>query len=83
MSNSRGPASLGELVRQLGQRAPKPGRARKLRSKTLVVVAVPWSEGGAALADLPAWAGRILIDATNLVVQPGFRLADLNGRNIQ
>ena len=29
---------------------------------------------------MPLWAGRILIDATNPVVQPGFRLADLNGR---
>lgn len=35
---------------------------------------------GAALSDLPAWNGRILIDTTNPVVQPGFRLADLNGR---
>ena len=33
----------------------------------------------AALSDLPAWNGRILIDATNPVVQPGYRLAELDG----
>ena len=37
-----------------------------------MVLAVPWSEVGTALADLPAWDDRILIDATNPVVQPGF-----------
>jgi predicted dinucleotide-binding enzyme len=31
------------------------------------------------LSDLPAWNGRILIDATNPVLQPGFRLAELHG----
>jgi 8-hydroxy-5-deazaflavin:NADPH oxidoreductase len=29
---------------------------------------------------LPPWDDRIIIDATNPVVQPGFRLADLNGK---
>jgi predicted dinucleotide-binding enzyme len=43
------------------------------------VLAVPWTQVRTALADLPAWNGRILIDATNPVVQPGFRLADLKG----
>jgi len=79
VSNSRGPASLVELVRQLGQCA-KAGTRQEAAQQDLVVLAVPWSEVGAALADLPAWDDRILIDATNPVVQPGFRLADLNGR---
>ncbi|MGH6690830.1 MAG: NADP oxidoreductase, partial [Gammaproteobacteria bacterium] len=30
---------------------------------------------------MPDWNGRILIDATNPVLQRGFRLADLGGRN--
>ncbi len=41
---------------------------------------MPWSELHAALSDVPAWRGRILIDATNPVNQPDFRLAELNGR---
>jgi predicted dinucleotide-binding enzyme len=41
---------------------------------------VQWQQLREALSELPAWNGRILIDATNPVVQPGFRLADLGGR---
>jgi len=79
VSNSRGPASLVELVRQLGQSA-KAGTRQEAAQQDLVVLAVPWSEVGTALTDLPPWDDRILIDATNPVVQPGFRLADLNGK---
>ena len=45
-----------------------------------MILAVPWDQVPAALAGLPNWNGRILVDATNPVVQPGFRLADLGGR---
>jgi 8-hydroxy-5-deazaflavin:NADPH oxidoreductase len=41
---------------------------------------VQWQQVRDALSDLPAWNGRILVDATNPVVQPGFRLADLGGK---
>jgi hypothetical protein len=33
-----------------------------------------------ALAGLPPWSNRILIDATNPVLQPGFKLAELGGK---
>jgi 8-hydroxy-5-deazaflavin:NADPH oxidoreductase len=79
VSNSRGPASLVELVSQLGQNA-KAGTRQEAAQQDLVILAVPWSEVGAALSDLPPWDDRILMDATNPVVQPGFRLADLNGK---
>jgi predicted dinucleotide-binding enzyme len=32
-----------------------------------------------ALADLPPWDGRTLIDATNPIIEPNFQVADLNG----
>jgi predicted dinucleotide-binding enzyme len=78
VSNSRGPESLAGVVNQLGPRA-KAGVRQEVAQAEVVVLAVPWSQLGAALSDLPAWSGRTLIDATNLVVQPGFRLADLKG----
>jgi 8-hydroxy-5-deazaflavin:NADPH oxidoreductase len=78
VSNSRGPESLTGVVHQLGPLA-KAGVRQEAAQADVVVLAVPWSALGAALSDLPAWSGRILIDATNPVVQPGFRLADLNG----
>jgi 8-hydroxy-5-deazaflavin:NADPH oxidoreductase len=79
VSNSRGPESLAGLVRQLGRRA-RAGTRQEAAHADIVVVAVQWQQLREALSDLPAWNGRILVDATNPVVQPGFRLADLGGR---
>lgn len=78
LSNSRGPESLQPFVAALGPRA-RAGTRQEAARADIVMLAVPWSELDAATADLPAWEGRILIDATNPVVQPGYRLADLGG----
>ena len=79
LSNSRGPESLAGVVSQVGPRA-KAGTRQEAAQADVVVLAVPWSELHAALSDLPAWRNRILIDATNPVLLPGFRAAELNGR---
>jgi predicted dinucleotide-binding enzyme len=78
VSNSRGPESLADIVKQLGPRA-KAGTRQEAAHSDVVVLSVNWPHVPAALSDLPAWNGRILIDATNPVLQPGFRLAELNG----
>jgi len=78
VSNSRGPESLAQVVSQLGSRA-KAGTRQDAARADVVVLAVQWPQVPEALSGLPAWDGRILIDATNPVVQPGFRLADLDG----
>ena len=78
VSNSRGPESLAPLVSKLGPRA-RAGTRQEAAQADVVFIAVRWEQVRAALADLPAWGGRILIDATNPVLQPGFRLAELNG----
>jgi predicted dinucleotide-binding enzyme len=75
-SNSRSPESLTGVAHQLGPRA-NAGVRQEAAQADVVVLAVPWPQLDAALS---GWSGRILIDATNPVVQPGFRLADLNGR---
>jgi predicted dinucleotide-binding enzyme len=79
LSNSRGPDSLQGVVRQLGRHAAA-GTRREAAQADVVVLAVQWQQVRDALSDLPAWNGRILVDATNPVVQPGFRLADLGGK---
>lgn len=79
ISNSRGPESLAELVRKLGPGA-KAGTPQQAAQAEVVVVAVPWQHLQNALADLPPWEGRIVVDTTNPVVMPGFRVADLGGR---
>jgi hypothetical protein len=78
VSNSRGPESLAEFVSGLGPRA-RAGTRQEAAQADMVFISVRWEQVGAALADLPPWDGRILIDATNPVLQPGFRLAELNG----
>jgi predicted dinucleotide-binding enzyme len=46
-----------------------------------VLLAVPWRNVEAALKPLPAWNGRVLIDATNPFIEtsPRLVLADLGG----
>jgi len=80
LANSRGPDSLAAVVKDLGQGA-KAGTREQAASASIVFVAVPWAKVGDALAGLPAWNGRIVIDANNPVLLPGYRLAELGGRN--
>jgi predicted dinucleotide-binding enzyme len=44
-----------------------------------VIVAVNWSKLPQALAGLPNWNGRIVVDANNPIEAPLFRPAELNG----
>jgi len=78
VSNSRGAASLADVVSRLGPLA-KAGAREEAARADVVVLAVQWPQLQSALTGLPAWEGRILIDATNPVVGPGMRTADLSG----
>jgi predicted dinucleotide-binding enzyme len=79
IANSRGPTSLADLVRELGP-AIGAGSREEAAGADLVLVAVNWSKLPAALADLPAWNGRIVIDANNPIEAPRFEAVDLSGR---
>jgi 8-hydroxy-5-deazaflavin:NADPH oxidoreductase len=79
LSNSRGPESLLEVVRQLGPRARAVTRQEAAQAD-VVLISVRWSKLPEALAGLPAWNGRIVIDANNPIIEPGFRGAELGGR---
>ena len=81
LSNSHGPESLSALVQALGTGATA-GEVAEAARAPLVLLAVPWSQVPQALSGLPAWEGRILIDATNQFVRTGQHplLADLGGR---
>ena len=72
ISNSRGPQSLAGLVKELGP-AIKAGTAAEAASADIVVAAVRWVDAEKVLAKVPAWTGRIVIDATNpvLFLEPG------------
>jgi predicted dinucleotide-binding enzyme len=78
VSNSRDPQTLSGFVRDLGRKARAVSR-QEAAGADLVFLSVRWSQLHAALADLPPWNSRILIDATNPVLDADYRLADLNG----
>jgi predicted dinucleotide-binding enzyme len=79
IANSRGPESLRSLVSELGPTITA-GTREQAASADIVLVAVNWSRRPAALEGLPAWSGRIVIDANNPIKQPLFQPAELHGR---
>lgn len=79
ISNSRGPASLAEFVQGLGP-SIKAGTREQAAAQDIILVAVNWSRLPAALAGLPDFGGRIVIDANNPIEAPLFEPAELHGR---
>ena len=79
IANSRGPASLADLARELGQ-SITPGTREQAAAQDIVFVAVNWSKLPTALAGLPDFSGRIVIDANNPIEAPSFKPAELHGR---
>jgi predicted dinucleotide-binding enzyme len=78
LSNSRGPASLSDLVRELGPNA-RAGSIAEAAASDFVLVSVPWGNIEEALTELPPWKGRIVVDANNALL-PGFKPADLGNK---
>ncbi|MBY5446731.1 NADPH-dependent F420 reductase [Rhizobium leguminosarum] len=79
LSNSRGPESLAETVAAIGS-CVSAGTSVQAASQDIVFVAVNWSKLPKALAGLPNWNGRIVIDANNPIEAPLFKPAELHGR---
>jgi len=79
VADSRGPDSLKDLLATLSPTI-KAGTREQAASADIVVIAVNWSKLPAAVAGLPAWGGRIVIDANNPIEAPLFKPVDLHGR---
>src|SRR3954452_4016873 len=79
IANSRGPESLKEAVAPLSPTI-KAGTREQAASAGIVVIAVNWTKLPTAVAGLPAWKGRIVIDANNPIEAPLFKPVDLHGR---
>jgi predicted dinucleotide-binding enzyme len=80
LSSRSGPETLSAKVAELGKGASAAPVA-EAASLDYVLLAVPWNNVENALSGLPAWNGRVLIDATNPFAQysPKLVLADLKG----
>ena len=81
LSCRHGPESLAGKVAELGNGASAT-TVEKAASLEYVLLAVPWPSVEDALRGLPAWNGRVLIDATNPFSEysPELVLADLGDR---
>jgi hypothetical protein len=81
LSSRRGADILAGKVAKLGSGASAT-TVEEAASLDYVVLAVPWRNVEDALQGLPAWNGRILIDATNPFIEtsPRLVLADLGGK---
>ena len=79
ISNSRGADSLKDLVRELAP-SIKAGTREEAARADIVFVAVNWTKLPTAMAGLPDWKGRIVVDANNPIEAPLFKPADLGCR---
>lgn len=66
IANRSGPSSLAGLIKELGP-SIKAGMTEDAAKADIVILAVRWVDVKTALGGLPAWNGRIVIDATNPV----------------
>ena len=80
LSNSRGPASLAGVVADIGPGITA-GTREQAAAQDIVFVAVNWSRLPAAVAGLPDFGGRIVVDANNPIEAPLFQPVDLHGRS--
>ena len=81
LSSRGGPESLADKIAKIG-RGASAAAVEEAASLDYVLLAVPWRNVKGALQGLPAWNGRVLIDATNPFIEtsPRLLLADLGGR---
>lgn len=80
LSNSQGPASLKNIIDNIGSGATA-GTSADAASADIVILALPWSQIS-SLTTLTDWKGKTVIDATNHFVSyaPDFKLADLGDK---
>jgi predicted dinucleotide-binding enzyme len=69
LSNSRGPSTLDDVVSNLGP-LTSAGTVAQAAEADMVFLTVMWWDVPAALAGLPPWGGRVLVDCTNQFARP-------------
>nr|WP_143310669.1 NAD(P)-binding domain-containing protein [Chitinophaga vietnamensis] len=78
ISNSRGPASLAAAIGDTPGLAATTNEA--VAAADIILLSVPWQHLDAATQSLPDLSGKVVLDATNPVILPGFILPDLGGK---
>lgn len=78
ISNSRGPESLTGVAEQLGGNT-KAVTVEEAAQAEIVFISLPWTKLESAIAGLPSFDGRIVIDPMNALT-PAFKPVDLQGK---
>ncbi len=78
LANTKGPASLTDLVGELGSLV-KPVTSAEALLADVVILAIPFDAVPEAVKGVE-WGGRIVVDATNAIDFPAFTPRDLKGR---
>ncbi|MBA4056147.1 MAG: hypothetical protein C0490_15640 [Marivirga sp.] len=76
--NSRGPETLSSKIKAIGGKT-KAGTVSDALVAEVIFLAVPWKNLIDVVKSLPSLKGKIVIDATNPIITPGFHIADLGG----
>jgi predicted dinucleotide-binding enzyme len=71
LANSRGPASLSDVVAELGSRAEAVAARDVAAGADVVVLATRWEQLPEATGAVPSWAGTVVVDTTNPRFGPG------------
>jgi 8-hydroxy-5-deazaflavin:NADPH oxidoreductase len=79
ISNSRGPETLRQLAQELGS-GITPVTVQEAAQADFVMIAVRSNQLRAALADLPDWNSRIVLDATNGLITRDYEMDDPGGK---
>ncbi|MEZ5935611.1 MAG: NAD(P)-binding domain-containing protein [Alphaproteobacteria bacterium] len=81
ITNSRGPESLARTLAELSQPLEPATFADLVRQAEVLLLAVPWRNVRDVLRKDIDWGGRVIIDATNIIlsVSPEVEVDDLQG----
>ncbi len=79
VATSKGPDAVAGLVERIGSQVVPTEVAAALQAD-VVLLAVPFEAVQTLVQQIPDWAGRIIIDATNAIDYTDFSPADLGGR---
>ncbi|GAB3891860.1 NADPH-dependent F420 reductase [Larkinella knui] len=81
ITNSRGTASLTDLVASLGGSLTAADFNQTIAQADVLFIAVPWTQLPDLASEVQKYSGKIMVDATNNIVSASpFQLADTAGK---
>ncbi|MGA0555387.1 NADPH-dependent F420 reductase [Larkinella sp. VNQ87] len=81
ITNSRGPASLADLVASIGGSLTAADFNQTIAQSDVLFIAVPWAQIPDVAREVQKYSGKIIVDASNNIVSVSpFRLADTAGK---